>query len=254
MEIRVKSRVIYKVKSGNGNINVLMIYSISKRLHVGVPIYDKQNKNETYVYLEKLKKFADIEHITEYHQNIYAQSYENGKLLKIENKDFNKLLSEIKKYYLSLINKKINPKVEENIRYLKWCLDQFTINEKEFELDKIKNMLKFGNIFWIDYGYNVGSELRKIRPAIIWRTTKEQHMTIVIPLSSSCYKDKCLYHYDIQGKEKSTALIESMRYISTRRIREPYYYNNKIMHITEEDKKSIIDIIKYYYCFEDLNK
>ena len=36
--------------------------------------------------------------------------------------------------------------------------------------------LKVGVIYWVDLGYNIGSELRKLRLAILWRSASNKKM------------------------------------------------------------------------------
>ena len=50
-----------------------------------------------------------------------------------------------------------------------------------------------------------------------------------------------------------TARIENLINISSNRIKEPYFVNNKIATITKKDNDSILQIIKRYYAFENIN-
>ena len=43
--------------------------------------------------------------------------------------------------------------------------------------------LKVGAICWVDLGYNVGIELRKLRPAILWRSSSNKKMWTAIPIN-----------------------------------------------------------------------
>lgn len=103
---------------------------------------------------------------------------------------------------------------------------------------------------WVEFGQNIGSELRKLRPAILWRSSSDKKMWTVIPLSSKCHNDKYYFHYDLESLPYSTAKIESIANFSSKRIREPYFYNKKIARISNRDYNNILLAIKQYYTFQ----
>ena len=123
------------------------------------------------------------------------------------------------------------------------------LNNSEFEHSKLKQ----NGIYWVNFGTNVGSELRKLRPAILWRSSSDKKMWTVIPLSTKCLSDKYYFHYDIECLPFGTAKIESMTNFSYKRIREPYFYNKKIAYITKKDHENISKAISKYYLFSDLD-
>lgn len=53
------------------------------------------------------------------------------------------------------------------------------------------------------------------------------------------------------NKKLGTVRIENLINISSNRIKEPYYINNKIAIITKKDNDAILKIIKRYYAFEE---
>ena len=135
----------------------------------------------------------------------------------------------------------------EKIKYLKWCYDKLLLNDNNAKT----SILKPGSICWVDFGQNIGSELRKLRPAILWRSSADKKMWTVIPLSSKCYHDKYYFHCDINGLPSSTAKIESMANFSYKRLREPFFRNKKIAHLTQDDYSNILISLKKYYTFEN---
>ena len=135
----------------------------------------------------------------------------------------------------------------ESLSYLKWCYDKFLLNIAEFNYLKLKP----NGIYWINFGTNIGSELRKLRPAILWRSSADKKMWTVIPLSTKCLSDKYYFHCDIKCLPFGTAKIESLTNFSYKRIREPYFYNKKIAYLTKNDHKNISNAIKKYYLFSD---
>ena len=112
--------------------------------------------------------------------------------------------------------------------------------------------LKVGAICWVDLGYNIGNELRKLRPAILWRSSSDKKMWTIIPLTSKHKEDNYYFHYDLESKNLGVARIENLINISSNRIREPYFIKNKIATIAKKDNDTILNIIKKYYAFEEI--
>ena len=111
--------------------------------------------------------------------------------------------------------------------------------------------LKPRSIVWVDFGQNIGSEIRKLRPAILWRSSSDKKMWTVIPLSSKCFNDKYYFHCDIHSLPCSTAKLESMANFSYKRIREPFFYNKKIAFLSNMDYEKILIALKKYYLFDN---
>lgn len=153
----------------------------------------------------------------------------------------------LKNSLIEKLNNKINYKNIEDIKYLKWCYDKLLLDSSNIDILKLKP----GCICWVNFGQNVGSELRKLRPAILWRSSSDKKMWTVIPLSSKCYEDKYYFHCDITALPYSTAKLESMTNFSYKRIREPFFYNKKIAHLSKNDYTNILLSLKKYYTFEE---
>ena len=170
--------------------------------------------------------------------------------MKITDKEFDNILKNIKSALLNNLDKKTNYKDIEALKYLKWCCDRFLLDSIDFDHSK----LKLNGIYWVDFGTNMGSELRKLRPAILWRSSSDKKMWTVIPLSTKCFSDKYYFHYDIDCLPFGTAKIESLANFSYKRIREPYFYNKKIAYLTKKDRENILKAISKYYLFLDIKK
>ena len=173
--------------------------------------------------------------------------YIKGQFLTVNNKDFSYILNNLKKSLLNKLNKEINYKNIEETKYLKWCYDKLLLEKSNIKISNLKS----GSICWVDFGYNIGSELKKLRPAILWRSSADKKMWTVIPLSSKCYQDKYYFHCDINSLPCSTAKLESIANFSYKRIREPFFYNKKISHLSKEDYSNILLSLKKYYTFEN---
>lgn len=173
--------------------------------------------------------------------------YIKGKFLKVTNKDFFDILKLLKESLMQKLDKKIDFKNIEKIKYLKWCYDKILLDSSA----NIISNLKPCSICWVDFGQNIGSELRKLRPAILWRSSSDKKMWTVIPLSSKCYNDKYYFHCDITSIPCSTAKLESMSNFSYKRIREPFFYNKKIAHLSKDEYNNILLALKKYYTFDN---
>ena len=104
-----------------------------------------------------------------------------GKYLKVNNFDFDHILKLLKESLIQKLDKEIDYKNIENTKYLKWCYDKLLLDSNEGK----SYTLKSGAICWVDFGQNIGSELRKLRPAILWRSSSDKKMwTRTFP---SCY-------------------------------------------------------------------
>ena len=224
---------------------ILILYDISKNHYVGMPIYSRKQPNS--IYLKSIKEYIVLDELTDYSRaGIKKCVYIDGKPLKITNDEFNNILIKSKDTFLDYV-KDNTDNTPNGISYNKWCKDKLELINKE----TTNIELKVGAICWVDLGYNVGNELRKLRPAILWRSSSDKKMWTVIPLTSKHKNDRYYFHYDlIYGF--GTARIENLINISSNRIREPFFINNKIATITKKDNDAILMIIKRYYAFENL--
>ena len=93
-----------------------------------------------------------------------------GNFLKVDNKDFFFILKLLKKSLIQKLNNQIDYKNIENIKYLKWCYDKLLLDNKTLNISDLKP----NSICWVDFGQNIGSELRKLRPAILWRSSSDK--------------------------------------------------------------------------------
>ena len=74
---------------------------------------------------------------------------------------------------------------KRTINYLEWCKTKTDIIDKEHEFtlsESQEALLKRGNVLWVDFGFNIGSEFGGRHPAVIIR--KLGKGVYVIPLDS----------------------------------------------------------------------
>lgn len=240
---------IYEYGSNNDKQWILILYNISQNHYVGIPVYNEKKQNS--IYLKSINKYVVLDEITDYSRsNIKKCIYIKGKAIAITNTEFNDILLKSKINFLNYVKDNTNNE-PDGISYNKWCKDKLKLINKDNA--DIAN-LRVGAIYWIDLGYNIGSELRKLRPAILWRSTSNKKMWTVLPLTSKHKNDEYYFHYDLLNEKLGTVRIENLINISSNRIREPYYLNNKIATITKEDNDYILKVIKKYYAFEEINR
>lgn len=246
--ITINWKQIYEISLNENKQWILILYDISKKHYVGIPVYNDNKDNS--IYIKSINKYAILSEINDYNRSSIKRCiYIKGKPLKITNKEFDEILRKLKDVFLGYIkdNTNNNP---DGISYNKWCKDKLELINKD---NNITN-LKVGAICWVDLGYNVGNELRKLRPTILWRSSSNKKMWTVIPLTSKHKSDDYYFHYDLKDKKLGTARIENLINISSNRIREPYFIKNKIATITKKDNDEILKIIKKYYAFEEIKE
>ena len=244
--LTINWKQIYEVSLNETKQWVLILYDISQNHYVGIPVYNENKDNS--IYIKSINKYVVLSEIDDYNRtNIKRCIYIKGKPLKITNKEFDEILLKSKDSFLNYVkdNTNNNP---DGISYNKWCKDKLELINKDSDITN----LKVGAICWVDLGYNVGNELRKLRPAILWRSSSNKKMWTAIPLTSKHKDDNYYFHYDLKDKKLGTARIENLINISANRIREPYFIKNKIATITKKDNDEILEIIKRYYAFKEI--
>ena len=268
--LTINWKQVYEFNLNDNKQWILILYDISQNHYVGVPVYNEEKENS--IHLKSINKYAVLDEITDYNRsNIKRCVYIKGKPIKITNKEFDDILLRSKISFLNYVKDNTNND-PDGISYNKWCKDKLELINKNG--DDTTN-LKVGAIYWVDLGYNIGSELRKLRPAILWRSASNKKMWTAIPLTSKHKDDKYYlnekdgklskglcqvkddnyyFHYDLLDEKLGTARLENLINISSNRIREPYYINNKIATITKIDNDAILKIIKKYYAFEEIKE
>ena len=242
--LTINFKQIYETNEKKENEWILIIYDISANHYVGMPVYSKEK--EGCLYCNSINKYIDVNKISDYNRSKMVRCiYDHRKPLKVSQKDFNKVLQNSKATLIEFLNKNIKSDVD-GINYIKWCRDKYIINQKDVEIDKlIQNA-----IYWVNFGVGVGSELRKLRPAILWRSTKDKKLWTMIPLTTKRRADTYYFHYDLECLAEGTAKIENVMNLSSKRILAPYFAKNKLAIISKKDYNGIKKAISQYYLFK----
>ena len=163
--LTINWKQVYEFNLNDNKQWILILYDISQNHYVGVPVYNEEKENS--IHLKSINKYAVLDEITDYNRsNIKICVYIKGKPIKITNKEFDDILLRSKISFLNYVKDNTNND-PDGISYNKWCKDKLELINKNG--DDTTN-LKVGAIYWVDLGYNIGSELRKLRPAILWRS------------------------------------------------------------------------------------
>lgn len=234
---------IYETDENGVKEWVLIIYDISANHYVGVPVYKTEKSG--CLYCKSIDKYVDVTKVADYNRSKMSKCvYIKGEPLKVSGKDYSSILSSCKTHLLSFLNNNIKSDVD-GLNYIKWCRDKYVINDNELDV----NNLKQNAIYWVNFGVGVGSELRKLRPAILWKHTGDKNLWTMIPLTTKKRKDKYYFHCDLECLAEGTAKIENMMNLSPKRILAPYFSKDKLAIITNNDYSKIKNAISKYYLF-----
>ena len=242
--LTINFKQIYETNEKNNIEWVLIIYDISANHHVGMPVYSNEKKG--CIYCSSIKKYVDVNKIADYNRSKMSRCiYEKGEPIKLSSKDFYNILCECKKSLIQFLDKNVKSDID-GVNYIKWCRDKYIINQKNVDTDElIQNA-----IYWVDFGIGVGSELRKLRPAILWRPTGDKKLWTMIPLTTKRRTDKYYFHYDLECLNEGTAKIENMMNLCSKRIVAPYFSKDRLAILTKKDYCEINKAISKYYLFK----
>lgn len=242
--LTIKFKQIYETNEKKSKEWILIIYNISANHYVGIPVYSK--KKSGCIYCQSINKYVDINKIADYNKSKMSRCiYIQGEPLKISDEDFSIILHNAKSSLLEFLNKNIKSDVD-GISYIKWCKDKYIINQKDTEeANLIQNA-----IYWVNFGIGVGSELRKLRPAILWRSSSHKTMWTMIPLTTKRRNDMYDFHYDLECLTEGTAKVENMMNLSSKRILSPYFSKDKLAILTKKDYRELKKAISKYYLFK----
>ena len=235
---------VYETNENGHKEWILILYNISANHYVGMPVYTNSRAN--CIFCKSINKYVDINKISDYNRSKMIRCiYKDGNPLKLSRKDVVMVLKESKDSLISFLHNNVNSDVE-GISYIKWCRDKLLLNNKCINTG---NLIQ-NAIYWVNFGIGVGSELRKLRPAILWRSTSNKSLCTMIPLTTKKRSDNYYFHYDLECIPEGSAKIENMMNLSSNRIIAPYFQKNKLAILTKNDYESIKNIISKYYLFK----
>lgn len=224
-----------------------------------------ENASGNVYKLSVTRQYADLDHYKEISKdNIVSVLFLNSKPVKIPDSD----LKYIQEYIITSYMEKISRSAlasnlsitlfESIYQFLSWKHQKFLLNFQPYS----RNTTVYENgIYWASLGVNVGSELNKNRPVLIWKkrcngSNEKDYSYIVIPITSKEKRKQYYMNVPININNRQSYLrIEDMRRINIRRITRPILdENHNIIFIDENKRKEIIDAIQRFYIFENKHK
>lgn len=178
----------------------------------------------------------------------------DNKIIRLSPKEWNKIKYAIWEYQLEQL-KRIYIENDENIRFSSWINRKYRISYLVKQNHRInidnngKLIILNKNIYWAEMGHNIGSELRKLRPVIIWKHCGDLGY-IVIPITSSNKISK--FRVPLTCLAGKYAVLEHMKYISFKRIKSPLISNMNGKEVkvsieeTEKIKEKLRDFLNLY--------
>lgn len=252
---------VYKYNyNSNAGLGIYLCDAQAKNRAVIVPLTDFPT--EVCHQLTTLNKFADITGLFEAPKDIfYSPLYLHSQAVKINLKDFETITSKVVTYIMSELNNEMCDHTDslghfqDIYQFLMWKKQKFAMNVEPYSS---KTTIYENGLYWASLGVNVGSELNKDRPVLVWKkrtggTNESAYSYIVIPISSR--SDNAKYYMnvpiDINGK---TCYIrtEDMKRINIKRISRPILdENKKIIFIDNEKREEIKKAIEKFYIFDN---
>lgn len=208
---------------------------------------------ENYFEIEK-SKIVSILKLKGKNAIVDYQTY-----LQISEIVIHSLLAKTTNTYQSLSHKRFQNIGKENFiltedyyKYLTW-FDFKTKLQFQRELRAMPGFL-LHSVYWAELGRNVGSELEKLRPVLIFKKLLSKKYindssVIVLPISSkfTCQRYNTNYPLIINGKINYVKINDIQR-ISIKRLSQPYRDSEgKVVVIGDEDIKHIKEIIVNYF-------
>ena len=208
---------------------------------------------ENYFEIEK-SKIVSILKLKGKNAIVDYQTY-----LQISEIVIHSLLAKTTNTYQSLSHKRFQNIGKENFiltedyyKYLTW-FDFKTKLQFQRELRVMPGIL-LHSVYWAELGRNVGSELEKLRPVLIFKKLLSKKYindssVIVLPISSkfTCQRYNTNYPLIINGKINYVKINDIQR-ISIKRLSQPYRDSEgKVVVIGDEDIKHIKEIIVNYF-------
>jgi mRNA-degrading endonuclease toxin of MazEF toxin-antitoxin module len=262
MELR--KTFIYRYRDGGDTpLCVYLCDTQTKNRILVVPLTNIASEN-TYK-LSVTNQYADLNHFKEINKDdIIRPLFLNSTHVRVSTSDLITLEVYVIKSIMDIICNNafsVNTSLQlfESIyQFLSWKRQKLLLNYQTYQK---KTDIYENGIYWASLGVNIGSELNKNRPVLIWKkrcsgNNEENFSYIVIPITS---KEKNKRYYmnvpiDINGKT-SYLRIEDMHRINIKRISRPILdSSNAIIFIDNDKRKEIIDAIQKFYIFDNKHK
>lgn len=186
--------------------------------------------------LSVTRQYADLDHYKEINKDaVVSALFLNSKPVQVSESDLKYIQEHVIKHAMdricnSAVTSNLSLLLFESIyQFISWKHQKFLLNFQPYER---RTTVYENGIYWASLGVNIGSELNKNRPVLIW-------------------KKRC------NGADgcPSYLRIEDMRRINIKRITRPILTSEKkLIFIDESKRKEIIEAIQKFYIFENRHK
>ncbi len=200
--------------------------------------------------------------------DIVSPLYIKGKIVSITALEFHELLKKLCIIVLNKYSEKIVELIDNNydpindkildVSFSEKILRFIIWNDKKKDLKfsnrkGLMNIFKY-NVYWAYMGCNIGSEMDKLRPVLIWKEhvnkfNPNENSYYVFPISSKIPKKKYYYNIEIDVcGHKNMIKINDGKRISTKRIIRPLKISKNTTYcISDRTIDEIKNAIKMYF-------
>ena len=228
------------------------------------------DENRDYITIDNLKMVLFVDKLLVIERKNVVSSFKlHGKNVVLDSNAFNNLINAlsskiISSYSTSIINES-NKNLDANtnqliditfpekiIRLLEWNIIKKRL---KFNKDSFVQVISKFNVYFAYCGTNIGSEIDKLRPVLIWKqhvnkNNSADNSYFVFPISSKKAKKKYCYNIEIMiNGKKNYIRINDGRRISIRRIFKPLIDNTtgKTYVLGQDKIDEVKDAIKKYF-------
>lgn len=257
---------IYHDEKGHEQIGTYMCNTnISKKICI-IPMRDTHEIG--CFELKAMKKVAyPLESIEIYRNKIINSLYIKGKIAKISYEEFlmltsiliQKLINKITHTYNDLeykrllnTDKKYYESTEHYYKYLTWFEHKTNLQFAE-PIKRNPKILKYG-IYYAEIGENIGSELHKMRPVVIFKRLRakipDDTSYMVIPITSKTTSGKYPFNTPITVNGKTNYIrTNDIRRISIKRLVKPLYKpgTRDICVLSDCERDLMLENFKNYF-------
>lgn len=193
-----------------------------------------------------------------------------GKPFEIDKKTFNKMIKDICSSVIDDYKQSISASISNNFNKSNKSLINITVPEKVIRLllwNQKKKSLKFDTptlqmptcnqygVYFAFLGTNIGSEINKLRPVLIWKTHESTNNSLdnsyyVFPISSKIPSRDYYYNVKIMVNGKQNVIhVNDGKRISGLRIYKPLNDNTtgKMYVLSKVDREKVKEAIKKYF-------
>ena len=265
---------IYKYREINGNVEIAIYMcetNLSKKICI-IPLKDSIKSKLEFSIKGMNKKAFPYEAKEINKSSIISVLMLKGKIAKVDYEEYvqlstillNKLSNKIQITYDSLNQQRLNnlskkdyALTEDYYKYITW-FEHKTNLEFNRNIKRNPGIFKYG-IYYAEIGENIGSELHKLRPVLIFKkcvskSNPNDSSFIVLPITSKISSSKYAFNTEINvNGQKNWVKINDIRRISLKRIVGPLYRSgtNSTIVLSRDEIENVNNNFKKYFINEE---